>query len=154
MVATPRNYILIQVYLCIIYFFHMYIHTRTDQIEINRNLFTSSTVCFDSTTPPNIQAPHHQHYRGHVPQSGFYCGPPVHYVADTVIFMGKWRHSQPQFHQRRPSPGSTVSPDTMIIAMDDLYIINFLTIKVAQHNCIGEKINDQLLFSDFSVVFM
>ncbi|CAI8010682.1 BTB/POZ domain-containing protein 9, partial [Geodia barretti] len=81
--------------------------------ESNNNLFTKPRVVFDSTTPPAFA---HQPTRRQ--QHRFQGPPPQCCVADTVILLGE-------------GGGVFYGPHrySMIIALDDLYIINCLSIK-------------------------
>ena len=91
---------------------------------------------FDSTTPPNYHQPL-QHVYPHQ-------APPQLYVADTVIELGT--HARLSGHglqhglqlgvnvvgRRLAMPRSSMADEsTMIVSLDDLYIINYLQLKVS-----------------------
>ena len=92
------------------------VFVSTDQ---NKNLFTSPIVSFDPTTQPMRKptplvqgcrvSPH----------------PPQNSVVDTIILLG------PSPYQSRGFVGGNMSSSNrMIIALGDLYIINYLILKV------------------------
>ena len=92
--------------------------------ETNQNLFTNPKVVFDSTAPPPLHNPW-QLMGGSSPLQP--C------VADTVIQLNCGSSSQPQVggHRVQRGRGLTRGPEQLnsshtIIALDDLYIINYL----------------------------
>ena len=86
---------------------------------------------FDSITPPNYHQPLQHVVYPHQ-------APPQLYVADTVIELGT--HARLSGHglqlgmvgRRLAMPRSSMADEsTMIVSLDDLYIINYLQLKVS-----------------------